>query len=61
MTHHTYTLIHAQLLIDEITLHNFSPNDVELGSYRGPVHNKDVVELVHIGTKKLLNRLVGII
>lgn len=34
----------------------YSPNNVELGPYRGPVHNSDIVELIHVGTDKLLNR-----
>lgn len=32
-----------------------SPNAVELGTYRGPVHNNDVVEFIHVGTQRLLN------
>ena len=54
-------LITYMISIDDIKLHHCSSNDVELGSYRGPVHNKDVVEIIHIGTQKLLNRLVSII
>ena len=34
----------------------YSPDDVELGTYRGPVHNNDIVEFVHVGTQRLLNR-----
>lgn len=49
------------IIFDDITLHHCSPDDVEIGVYRGPVHNKDVVELIHIGTQKLLNRFMGII
>ena len=33
-----------------------SPDDVELGTYRGPVRNNDAVELIHVGTQRLLNR-----
>lgn len=39
-----------------IIMWSYSPDDVELGSYRGPVRNNDIVEFIHVGTQKLLNR-----
>ena len=36
-------------MCDNISRVIHSPDDVELGTYRGPVRNNDIVQLIHDG------------